>query len=161
MRRHLGIDLAITAESRACLTDETGQSILERRFHIRRGDLEDLYAAVTDEMGPDDQLVVVMEPTGSSWIAPAAFFRSKGARVHLVKPEQSADLREYYAKHVKNDRMDAALLLASRFFILRGCMRSICQAVIGRPFEGPSQEEAGWSKRFPCTVVASVLYCNG
>lgn len=110
MRRHLGLDLAITAESRACLTDETGRLILERRFHIHRGDLEDLYAAVTEGMEPDDQLVVVMEPTGSSWIAPAAFFKSKGARVHLVKPEQSADLRDYYAKHVKNDRMDAALL---------------------------------------------------
>lgn len=110
MRRHLGIDLAITAESRACLTDETGHPILERRFHIHRGDLEALYGAAVEGMEPDDLLVVVMEPTGSSWIAPAAFFKSKGARVHLVKPEQSADLRDYYTKHVKNDRIDAALL---------------------------------------------------
>lgn len=110
MRRHLGLDLAITAESRACLTDETGQTIWEKKFHIRRSDLDSLYEAVVEEMEPDDELIVVMEPAGSSWIAPAALFRSKKTRVHLIKPEQSADLRDYYAKHVKNDRIDAKLL---------------------------------------------------
>lgn len=110
MRRHLGLDLAITAESRACLTDDTGEVIAERKFHVRRRDLEDLHLLATEGMQPTDELVVVMEPTSSSWIAPAAFFESKGAAVHLVKPEQAADLREYYAKHVKNDRIDAKLL---------------------------------------------------
>ncbi len=61
-------------------------------------------------MTEDDELVVVMEPTSAMWIAPTAFFRSKGARVDLVPPEQSSDLRRYYNKHVKNDRIDAQLL---------------------------------------------------
>jgi transposase len=110
MRRVLGIDLAITTESRACVADATGAVITERGFHIRRHELEALFATATGGMDDDDELVVVMEPTSSMWIAPTAFFRSKGARVHLVPPEQSADLRRYYTKHVKNDRIDAKLL---------------------------------------------------
>ncbi len=110
MRRVLGIDLAITAESRACVADATGAALAERGFHIRRHELEALFEAAVDGMSDEDELVVVMEPTSSMWIAPTAFFRSKGATVHLVPPEQSADLRRYYNKHVKNDRIDAKLL---------------------------------------------------
>jgi transposase len=110
MRRVVGIDLAITAESRACIADATGEVIAERGFHVRRHELEALFDAATEGMVGDDELFVVMEPTSSMWIAPTAFFRSKGARVHLVPPEQSADLRRYYTKHVKNDRIDAKLL---------------------------------------------------
>lgn len=110
MRRVLGIDLAITAESRACIADGTGEVLAERGLHIRRHELEALFEATSLGMGADDELVVVMEPTSSMWIAPTAFFRSKGATVHLVPTEQSADLRRYYAKHVKNDRIDAQLL---------------------------------------------------
>ncbi len=110
MRRIIGIDLAITAESRACVADATGEVLAERGFHVRRHELEELFAAAIEGMTTDDELVIVMEPTSSMWIAPTAFFRSKGATVHLVPPEQSADLRRYYTKHVKNDRIDAKLL---------------------------------------------------
>jgi transposase len=40
----------------------------------------------------------------------AAWFRRRGARVVLVPTTQSADLRAYYAKHTKNDRLDSAIL---------------------------------------------------
>ena len=36
--------------------------------------------------------------------------RARGAIVRLVPPEQSADLRKYYNKHTKTDRLDAVLL---------------------------------------------------
>ncbi|MBA2274717.1 MAG: IS110 family transposase [Actinobacteria bacterium] len=110
MRRVIGIDLAITAESRACVADATGGLLAERGFRMRRHELEALFEAATNGMAEGDELLVVMEPTSSMWIAPTAFFGSKGARVHLVPPEQSADLRRYYTKHVKNDRIDAKLL---------------------------------------------------
>ena len=110
MRRSLGIDIAITAENRACLTDEAGKVLAEGRFRLARPELESLHRLASEGMGPEDELLVVMEPTSSSWIAPAAFFASQDATVHVVPPEQSADLRRYYAKHVKNDRLDAKLL---------------------------------------------------
>ena len=89
MQRLLGLDLAITAESRACLTDGGGKVLCERWFHLTRSDLEALHEAATEGMERGEVLVMVMEPTGVSWVAPASFFRSRGALVHLVPPEQS------------------------------------------------------------------------
>jgi transposase len=106
----LGLDLAITAEHRACLTDEAGTVLVERRLRTARTDLVALATVAREGMEEADELIVVMEPTAGAWVAPAAFFVSVGARVHLVPPEQAADLRRYYAKHVKNDRIDAKLL---------------------------------------------------
>ena len=51
-----------------------------------------------------------MEPTRNAWVPLAAWFRRRGAIVVLVPAEQSADLRAYYAKHTKTDRLDAELL---------------------------------------------------
>ena len=44
------------------------------------------------------------------WVPLAAWFRARGVTVILVPPEQSADLRRYYQKHTKNDRLDSVLL---------------------------------------------------
>ena len=54
--------------------------------------------------------MVVMEPTRNAWVPLAAWFRRRGATVVLVPAEQSADLRDYFAKHTKTDRLDAELL---------------------------------------------------
>ncbi len=53
---------------------------------------------------------VVMEPTRNAWVPVAAHFMAAGARVVLVPAERSADLRRYYAKHTKNDRLDSHVL---------------------------------------------------
>ena len=51
-----------------------------------------------------------MEPTRNTWVPLAAWFRRHGAHVVLVSAERSADLRAYYAKHTKSDRLDSILL---------------------------------------------------
>jgi transposase len=51
-----------------------------------------------------------MEPTRNAWVPLAAWFRRHGARVIMVPPEQSADLRDYYSKHAKSDRLDSRML---------------------------------------------------
>jgi transposase len=55
-------------------------------------------------------VLVVMEPTRNAWVPLAAWFRRHGADVVLVPPERSADLRRYYSKHSKTDRLDSQLL---------------------------------------------------
>jgi transposase len=40
----------------------------------------------------------------------ASWFRRKGAIVVMVPPEQAADLRDYYNKHAKTDRLDSRIL---------------------------------------------------
>jgi transposase len=51
-----------------------------------------------------------MEPTWNAWVRLAARFRRRGAKVVLVPPERSADLRKYYSKHAKSDQLDSQLL---------------------------------------------------
>ncbi len=108
MKLRLGIDIACRAAHRAACADETGRMIWSgRRFHTRAEDLEALWARLP---GDTDEVMVVMEPTRNAWVALAAWFRRRGATVVMVPPEQSADLRAYYAKHAKTDRLDAELL---------------------------------------------------
>lgn len=103
----LGIDLAVRAVHVATLADDRGEVIWTRRkFRNTPADLAELASAT----GPASELRVVMEPTRNAWVIVAAFFRALGAKVVLVAPEQSADLRRYYAKHTKNDRLDSLML---------------------------------------------------
>lgn len=108
MRIRVGIDVACRAAHRAACADEAGRIIWSsHRFHTRADELEALWARL-----PDDacEVMVVMEPTRNAWVPLAAWFRRRGATVVMVPSEQSADLRAYYAKYAKTDRLDAELL---------------------------------------------------
>ena len=103
----LGIDVACTAAHQASLADERGVFVWQGwRFHTTTTDLERLWAKVPDGA----RVVVVMEPTRNAWAPLAAWFEARGAVVSVVPPEQSADLRDYYNKHTKTDRLDSKML---------------------------------------------------
>ncbi len=105
--RTLGVDLGIRAAHVATLCDERGERVWsKRRFRNRHDELE----ALVGQIGDCDELTVVMEPTRNAWVPVAAHFMAAGARVVLVPAERSADLRRYYAKHTKNDRLDSHVL---------------------------------------------------
>jgi transposase len=80
-----------------------------RRFRTTPQDLVRLWSMLPEGTDPAD-VVVVMEPTRNAWVPLAAWFRRHGAEVVLVPPERSADLRRYYSKHSKTDRLDSQLL---------------------------------------------------
>jgi transposase len=106
----LGIDIACRAAHQASLADEQGRFVWTgRRFRTTPAELEQLWAMLPAGTNPADVLVV-MEPTRNAWVPLAAWFRRRGAKVVLVPPERSADLRNYYAKHAKSDRLDSQLL---------------------------------------------------
>lgn len=103
----LGIDVACTAKHQASLADEAGRFLWQGwKFTTASGDLEKLWA----KLPGDADVIVVMEPTRNAWVPLAAWLKSKGARVSVVPPEQSADLRDYYNKHTKTDRLDSEML---------------------------------------------------
>ncbi len=108
MRLRLGIDVACRAAHQASLADDTGEFVWTgRRFRTTPDDLEALWAALPP--GPEE-VMLIMEPTRNAWVPLAAWFRRHGATVVLVPPEQSADLRDYYNKHTKTDRLDSRVL---------------------------------------------------
>lgn len=110
MHLRLGIDIACRAAHQASLADERGEFLWSGRpFRTRSRDLEALWTMLPAGTDPAD-VTVVMEPTRNAWVALAAWFRRQGATVVLVPPERAADLRSYYAKHTKSDRLDSRLL---------------------------------------------------
>ncbi len=77
------------------------------RFRTDPADLDALWAKLPAERS---EVTVIMEPTRNAWAVLAAWFRSKGATVVMVPPEQAADLRDYFNKHAKTDRLDSRIL---------------------------------------------------
>ncbi|MDP3983519.1 MAG: transposase [Acidimicrobiia bacterium] len=77
------------------------------RFRTTPTDLAALWARLPADA---TEVMVVMEPTRNARVPLAAWFRRQGAVVVMVPSEQSADLRDYFSKHTKTDRLDAQLL---------------------------------------------------
>jgi hypothetical protein len=103
----LGIDVACRAAHQASLADASGKLAWSgRRFRTTTAELEQLWSAVPAGAA----VTVVMEPTRNAWVPLAAWFRRRGAAVIMIPPEQSADLRDYYSKHAKSDRLDSRML---------------------------------------------------
>jgi transposase len=108
MKIRLGIDLACRSPHHAACADEAGRLLWSgHRFRTGVGDLEALWERLPAEA---EEVMVVMEPTRNAWVPVAGWFRRQGAVVVLVPSEQSSDLRDYFSKHTKTDRLDAELL---------------------------------------------------
>lgn len=106
----MGIDIAVRAPHQATLADERGELLWSgHRFRTTALDLERLWELLP-AAHEAEQLTVIMEPTRNAWVPLAAWLRRKGAQVVLVSAERSSDLRAYYAKHTKSDRLDSVLL---------------------------------------------------
>ena len=104
----LGIDVAVRAAHQATLARDGKTVWRGRKFLTRPEELQRVWA----DVGTKDpaELTVVLEPTRNAWIVIAEWFRRRGAKVVMVPTTQSADLRKYYSKHAKNDRIDSELL---------------------------------------------------
>jgi len=104
----LGIDVACRAAHQATMAVGGVVVWKGRKFFTSTAELEQLWA----DLDLDDPagLTVVLEPTRNAWIVLAQWFRRRGARVVMVPTTQSADLRRYYSRHAKNDRLDSEIL---------------------------------------------------
>jgi transposase len=103
----VGIDVACRADHQASCADAAGEFLWSGwRFRTTPKDLERLWAKIPEGA----EVTVVLEPTRNAWVPLAAWLRARGAKVVMVPPEQSADLRDYYNKHTKTDRLDSRIL---------------------------------------------------
>ena len=137
----LGIDLACSAAHVATLADAAGRLVWSNhRFRTAAVDLDGLWSKVP----AGARLQLVMEPTRNAWVPLAAWFRARGAAVILVPPEQSADLRRYYQKHTKNDRLDSVLL--ARLPLLHPGGLTVCTGIgPADPLRRPCVAAPSWS----------------
>ena len=107
--RTIGIDLAITGQHQAVSVDEHGEA-LGRPFRFGTDPLQLDKLLRRAQADPNESLRVVMEPTGLSWLPLASYCIQRGATVCLVNTQRVADLRKYYRKHAKSDRISARVL---------------------------------------------------
>ena len=109
--RTIGIDLAVKGTHKAVVVDEQGHYVTPViEFHTRAGELDQLLARAR-EGASDSRLSVVMEPTGMAWFPIAAYLgRQAEVMLYLVNSQQVADLRRFYKRHAKSDRIDARIL---------------------------------------------------
>jgi Transposase/Transposase IS116/IS110/IS902 family len=138
----LGIDVACGAAHQATLAEDGKPVWRGRKFFTCPDDLERLWADLDmDGLNDPAGLIVVLEPTRDAWIVLAQWFRRRRARVVMVPTTQSADLRAYYSRHAKNDRLDSGSWPSCRCCIPRGCASS--------PVTGRRIRYAGWSSSAP------------
>jgi transposase len=106
----IGIDLSAKGEHKAVIVDEAGRFVSPViRFRTDPSSMARLLE-VAQEGNPDQKLQAVMEPTGMAWFPVAAFLVRHSVTVYLVNSQQVADLRKYFKKHAKSDRIDARVL---------------------------------------------------
>lgn len=108
MAMTLGIDVACRAEHQATFAVDGLPLWRGRKFLTRTSDLDRLWVDL--DVADPGELTVVLEPTRNAWLVLAQWFRRRGARVVMVPTTQSADLRKYFSKHTKNDRLDSEVL---------------------------------------------------
>jgi transposase len=117
-RRIVGLDLGVATDHTAVILDQTGSELARRRVRPTRASLEALRAAALAGVQAGVAVEVVIEPTGPAWLPVAVFFAAIGDVVYRVSSQKAADLRRYYRRHHKTNRIDATTL--ARIAILEG-----------------------------------------
>lgn len=117
-RRIVGLDLGIATDHTAVIVDGTATELARRRVQPTRASLEGLREAALTGAPEGTRVEVVIEPTGPAWLPVAVFFAATGDVVYRVSSQRAADLRRYYRRHHKTNRIDATTL--ARMAVLEG-----------------------------------------
>src|SRR6266516_2922907 len=108
--RTIGLDLAVRAAHKAVVLDERGHFCTPIiTVHTQPSELDHLLIRAR-EGAPSDEVQIVMEPTGMAWFPIAVYYARQGVASYLVNSQEVADLRRYYKRHAKSDRIDARVL---------------------------------------------------
>jgi hypothetical protein len=106
----IGLDLAVQAAHKAVVLDEQGHFTTPVfSLQTRPRDLDQLLKRARNGV-PEATVQVVMEPTGMAWFPVAVYLVRHDVTVYLVNSQEVADLRRYYKRHAKSDRIDARVL---------------------------------------------------
>lgn len=109
--RLIGVDLAITGKHRASVMEAEGTFVGKSFSFDRTFDgFNFLLKRSIPQKNPHCHLTFILEPTSKAWIALGSFLIARGHKVFLVAPQKVADLRKYYKKYTKSDRIDSRVL---------------------------------------------------
>ena len=108
--RNIGIDLGVTAKHKAHICDEKGLKLATFSFHISRESLDALCNKALQGASQGTKLRIICEPTSMAWFPIAVYAKQNGHELVRVKSHKTHDLRKYYSRNKKNDKLDANLL---------------------------------------------------
>ncbi len=105
--RTIGLDLATRGQHEAALGDASGK-VLRRNLKVktRAADLDRLFDRARGKNGANEPLRLMTEPTGMSWHAVCVYAQKQGVESRLVSTNKVHDLRKYYKKHYKSDKVE-------------------------------------------------------
>jgi len=109
--RTIGLDLSIKQPSEAIVAGHDG-CFIGSSFKVDEtaAGLQALMERAREGMPDDESLRVIMEPTANAWLPIAIYMSHREVVCHLVQSEKAADLRKFYRKHAKSDRIDTRVL---------------------------------------------------
>jgi len=109
--RNVGIDLSVTAKHEAQVKDEQGNKIVSQfSFYLSKDRLDALSQEALKGACQGTKLRFICEPTEMSWFPLAIYAKSNNHEIVRVKSHKTHDLRKYFARHKKNDKLDANVL---------------------------------------------------
>lgn len=108
---NVGIDLAIKGSHWAAVLDDGGETLVAP-FSLARSKqgLDRLWERVQKVLPEGHGVRVVLEPTGWQWLPVAVYLAKKGAIIVRPSTTETADLRRFYRRHAKSDRIDTRVL---------------------------------------------------
>lgn len=114
--RTIGLDLATKGQHKAALGDANGK-VVRRNLKVktRAADLDRLFDRARGENGAHEPLRLMMEPTGMSWHAVCVYAQKQGVEPYLISTNKVHDLRKFYKKHYKSDKVDSIVLVKIPF----------------------------------------------
>ena len=108
---NVGVDLGVTSKHQAEIRDEGANKVRPSfSFSGSREGFDALCKHALQGAPEGTELCFICEPTSMAWFPLAVYGRSQGHKVVRVKGQQAHDLREYYSKHRKGDKVDAKVL---------------------------------------------------
>lgn len=124
--RIIGIDLAITGEHKAVVMNERGRFLGPvSKLHTWSEELGNLLEQARQGTDENEEIAVIMEPTGLAWLPIAIYLIMHRVTVYLVNSQKVADLRRFYQKHAKSDRIDARVL-AKLYLVAQEKLHPLC-----------------------------------
>ena len=108
---NIGIDLGVTSKHKAQIRDEKGTKVRhDFSFSTSAEELDTLFGHALKDSPEGTKLRLILEPTEMSWFPVTVYGKSQGHQVVRVKSQKAHQLREYYKKYGKSNKLDAKAL---------------------------------------------------
>jgi len=108
---NIGVDLGVTAKHHAEVINSEGTEICSSaKFTGTKQGFDMVSKHVLKHVDEEVKLRFICEPTSMSWFPLAVYAKRNGHEIMRVKAQKSHDLRKYYSRHTKSDKLDARAL---------------------------------------------------